>query len=191
MKKTVISQKSLVTSHGGYTLIELTIASALFGFMLIAILAGFIAVVRINQNGQASRATQQNARFVMEEIVRVARTATDAQINGQSLCLTTPGSKVKYFVGTRDGYVRLFKMEMPESGDCAGFSGHSINPITANGVVAQSFYVSYVNQKPPSIEIRLTLSTRSANSSGQCDSNTGSFCSVTTLKSVASLRGQR
>src|SRR5207245_2457162 len=87
----------------GFTLIELLMAMAVFSFMLIIVATGFVQVVRVYQSGIASRTTQQNARLIMDDVVKLIRTSEAAVVIDDSafyshVCLTRNGQLLEYGV---------------------------------------------------------------------------------------------
>jgi prepilin-type N-terminal cleavage/methylation domain-containing protein len=64
---------NIFRNQRGFTFVELVIAMALSSFLMIVLTSGIIQLYRIYQSGQGIRATQQNARFVAEELSRDIR----------------------------------------------------------------------------------------------------------------------
>ena len=94
----------IASKQNGFTLVELILAMAIFSFMLLIILIGFLTIVHLHQSGIAMRDAQQNARYASEDVVRTFRSATDATVtptanpNLNTLCLTVGGASVLYRV---------------------------------------------------------------------------------------------
>ena len=86
--------------EAGFTLVELLLAMAVFSFMLVIVTSGYIQLMRIYQSGLASRATQQNARGVVDNIEQVMRTAGKGWTNtgNTTLCLQTGTGVTEYSV---------------------------------------------------------------------------------------------
>ncbi len=81
----------------GFTMIELVLAMAIFGFFLLIIVTGFINVVRLHNEAYTSNAAQDNARTAMDAMVAAVRdssgvvTPTVQGAPSPTLCLTSAG----------------------------------------------------------------------------------------------------
>jgi len=90
--------------QSGFTLIELTLAMALFSFALIFIVVGFNSIMGLYETGLAMRDTQQVARRALNEIVLDARGATTVTkaaggaAHQQTICLDGPNGMIMYDV---------------------------------------------------------------------------------------------
>lgn len=181
---------------------------AIFSLMLLIIVSGFLGIVRIQQAGLASRNTQHNARFALEEMVREARSASDVSIiTGppgpaplNAVCLRMEGGLVRYQVTA----ARLYRASYPLSGSC-------VNPPTSEKAVTspdvavvrmQATATSTGPVSPPLAGLRLSVSVAStadlsrlepSNQYRSCNQSlSGSqYCSVTNLDSSVTLRGVR
>src|SRR5258705_7656478 len=71
-------------SEQGFTLVELLMAMAVFSFMLLIVVVGFMNIVHLHNQAIASNMAQDNARTVMDEMVRAVR-------DSQGVITTTPG----------------------------------------------------------------------------------------------------
>jgi prepilin-type N-terminal cleavage/methylation domain-containing protein len=76
--------------QGGFTLVELTIALALFSFTLLIMTVGVIQLFKIYQAGIGIRNTQQSARLISEELSRTARDAGAVYAAGDHVCFFNP-----------------------------------------------------------------------------------------------------
>jgi prepilin-type N-terminal cleavage/methylation domain-containing protein len=114
----------------GFTLVEMIMAMAIFSFMLLIILIGFLNIVHLHQAGISARDAQQNARFATEDMVRTMRESSAAQINGAQdlLCLTVGGTAVQY---RRDAAGRIYR---GTGTTCAG-------PFSESALTSSSTYV--------------------------------------------------
>jgi prepilin-type N-terminal cleavage/methylation domain-containing protein len=149
---------ALLPGQSGYTLIELVLAIAVFSFMLLIIVNGYLNVFRIYQNGLASRDTQQNGRIGMEELVRAVREAKD--IRGVAtagdfdyVCLELPNGyirKLMVFIPGGDTYQAMYVVTAPPGPGLSITNCGGLNPTSA-GAVAQkltSNNVEVVEFKP-------------------------------------------
>lgn len=60
-------------SQGGYTIVELIAAMAIFAIVLITAIGSFVSVQKVSQKTAASRLIQQDARFNLEQVARQTR----------------------------------------------------------------------------------------------------------------------
>ena len=78
------------TRQSGFTLVELSLAMAILTFMLLVVSLAYINIARLYNASTAARNVQQNNRFAMEQISRVARNANSAEYTSEggktSLC---------------------------------------------------------------------------------------------------------
>jgi prepilin-type N-terminal cleavage/methylation domain-containing protein len=186
----------------GFTLVELLIAMAVFSFMMMIVTAGFVQVVRIHQSGIASRATQQNARLILDAVSKQIRQSGTAIVTaGGTSQLTqlwlTNGSQLEYYVdpsGDLWAGTNVGSCGPPSDPDhLPGWS--KLNDPTV--AVTQFLATTTAPVHPGMGTVMLTLTLASKNNLDALDSTktrclpgAGSqFCAVTTLSSTASLRG--
>jgi prepilin-type N-terminal cleavage/methylation domain-containing protein len=199
----------------GLTLIEVILAMAVFSLMLLVVVGGFINVVRLQQSGQASRDTQQNGRFAIEEVMRDSRSASSAVVspdngggNPDTLCLLTNSGIIRYRVDS-NRMVRAQTPVIPPSLPQLAAVCNAMDPVaspdrplTSGGVRVVDFQVGIVQEPPsptvnpvPTVDVSLTVASADPTlfnpGTNNCNpSIIGSqFCSVTTLRSAATLRG--
>ena len=175
--KTNIRHFKINQNVSGFTLIELILATAIFSFFLIIALAGYLNVVRLYQNGIASRSTQHNSRFGMEEMVRAVQGAKTATVpSAGTLCLD--GST--YFYTTGAGVLT----EVVGGGCSSG--GSSQVALSSSDVNVASLAFSIDNSSPtiahPTVNITMVIQQGPT-------SGISPFASSTTLTSAATLRG--
>ncbi len=174
----------------GYTLVELLIAMAVFSAVLLITSVGILAVLKVQQNGLASRNTQQNGRFALEDMVRTIRTASavvaDQSVQPNTLCLTLPSMRVKYYVDSATNVLRKAEIDTTDPAACS--QTPTGVAITSSDVVVSALTTTPVGANPISLELVLTISTPQA-SGGVCSGTSGSFCATTTFTSAANLRG--
>ncbi|HSH31748.1 MAG TPA: prepilin-type N-terminal cleavage/methylation domain-containing protein [Candidatus Saccharimonadales bacterium] len=197
-------QKTSVSSQqGGFTMIELLLAMALFSFVLLLVAAGFLQVVKLYQSGLASRNTQQNARFGMEQMIRQARGATGAQRVAATpftdvLCLNGESARVRFYVGAGD---RLYRDIFASNAPCAAGASPPANAISSPDVRVVGFSAVPVTDTTGPVgvtSVQLTLRVASdvtllnpARTACDPAASGSQFCSLTTFTSTASLRGRQ
>lgn len=182
----------------GFTMIELIVAMAVFSFILLIIVVGFLNVVSLRNQALASDMAQDNARTAMNELVRAVRDAADVTIpsypvttTSNTLCLT----KV-------DGHLGSYELVPP--GILTRYDGcgpGKSNPvaITNTGVDVVDFTAKQESFGPgvkkPEIQLSITVASNNgttvvAGASTQCkDTNQDrKFCSTVTLTSGAVAR---
>lgn len=200
-----------IRGQEGFSLVELTIAMAVFSFMLLIVSKGFLQVLRVQQAGVASRNTQQNARLIMEQMTREARSAFDVHIqpgigSTQTICMVTAGGLSEYYVVLVSGIPRLYRGTRDyNSGYVAGvcqpptatqvLSSANVKVVDLSGLVTNPVPVAGEPAPIPSLNmtIKLASATGQLDASGlKCDAGfNNQFCSVTSLTSSISLRGPK
>jgi prepilin-type N-terminal cleavage/methylation domain-containing protein len=180
-----------MNKQSGFTLTEITLAMAIFGFLLAIVLGSVLMFMHIYQQSSAARDVQQNARSAMEQIVRASRTATDAIVvsgsNGNDkLCIAngSADSWLVYFVDTA-GSAPMLKTGASQTGDC------SDDPTNTSDVLSRT--VQAVQMTAKKIDNTVTIDLTVANDASRVDSNnncdpTAGVCSVTSLQSSVDLR---
>jgi len=183
----------------GFTLVELTLAMAIFSFMLALISVGVLQIGRIYQSGVYSRRTQETARNIMEDIAREVRSSTNIEVaSANRLCMSNSSQVIEY---TRDD--SDFLRKTLATGSCSGLANaqttNLIDPTAASGALrAQRFDASGINNQSGaigSVEVSMIITTAAEDllntDQTACETaRTGShFCSSTSLVNTVSLRG--
>jgi len=110
--------------QSGFTLVELTLAMAIFSFALIIFVSGFQTIMKLYQTGLAMRDTQQSARIAINRIVVDARgsssavvgAATTTTVQGgttsvEPICLFNSNGMIYYYVDSNgDLYRNTYKV---------------------------------------------------------------------------------
>jgi prepilin-type N-terminal cleavage/methylation domain-containing protein len=195
----------------GFTLIELLLAMAVFSFMLLIIVVGFINIVRIHNSAIASNLTQDSANAGMNAVVNAVRDSagvvsmtynTNAlgEQYATNLCLYSKGGaqEIIYLkniapVGGASQY------QLTRADGCAAKNNQVA--LTSVTVTVPYFYVIQKTSSPgvpnfkPELQITLKVASKSTTSvltalSGPnvgCRNNNyeREFCSVVTLTSGA------
>lgn len=198
----------------GFTLVELIMAMALMGWLLILMTSGFIQVVRGYENSRSIRETQQVTRLALETVVSEVRNAKFAQINhANELCLTednlpspNPVSGILFEQVGYPEHIVKYNITVPPNGSCATSNrvsaGQAITPSSPNQSIRVLTFQNSIIQPgvsggTQSVQtlIRTTAVTdNELNLSGPapiCNPNpavsTG-FCNITEFHTSASLR---
>ncbi len=207
MLETNPSVAPVVKRQGGFSLIELLLAMALFSFALLVISIGFLALFRIYQSGINDRRTQLNARQAIDQIVEAARGAQGfndvTTLNAGVLCLDGTG-KMYYVSGTA-----LVEANWDSSQTCDATHGTSPLAITTNEVQVAALNVEQYDDLNPAtgqpllcnnlalcqldtvrVDVRVTINKNDLDSSGNCKPAAAAFsCSVTPISTTITSRG--
>lgn len=186
------------TKQAGFTLVEITLAMAIFTFMLLVVSLAYINIARLYNASTAARGVQQNNRFAMEQITRIARTSTEARwvstAAGDGLCLKSTLSGAQFFylhsVDSGDPH----KNELRQATDC-------VTPNDSNSKVVSSprtyaAKMSIEAQAPGTVTVNLWMVSRTdllktVNADLQCNQGPGAeFCAVSKLTTTVELRGE-
>jgi prepilin-type N-terminal cleavage/methylation domain-containing protein len=188
----------LVTRRGGdeagFTMIELMVAMAVFSFMLLIIVVGFINVVRIHNQALASNIAQDNARGAMDELVRAVRDSTGVVTplpgaSSNTLCLADASGPPKvYYVSPLPPAANAM---LYRATDCAAHVGAT--PVLSQSVKVVGFTATVETSGSaivkPHVELNITVasSNGTASPTGVCGPTNADrqFCSSITLTSGA------
>lgn len=198
----------------GFTLVELLVAMAVFSFVLVIIVVGFMNIVTIHNAALASNQAQDSVRSAMDEMVQAVRDSTGVQSiqndappgvtgalgpNFDVVCLNNAtGGPKEYFVAgsprqlwERDGICDT--TPPPTAAD---------TPLTSTDEEVQGFQVKQVPDPSvtglpptwkPQVEITISLGSANGTISGgstSCNANAAdrAYCSTATLTSGATPR---
>ncbi len=193
-------------------------AMAIFSFMLLIIVGGYLNVFKLYQNGLASRDTQQNGRFGMEEMVRTVRESKDALgvVSGGDfdyVCLQSQtGAMSKLMTAASGSYqvLQIVVLPNPAAFDLATCGALSAATAGVATEILSSTNVEVVSFKPTvllaptaagskSVMLELKIATHKNGLSFGVDTvtqktcstvTTSQFCSITTYESSATVRGK-
>jgi prepilin-type N-terminal cleavage/methylation domain-containing protein len=179
----------------GFTLIELLVAMAVFSFMLLIIVVGFMNIVNVHNAALASNHAQDSARAAMDEMVQGVRDSTGVQwihqypayaglmdpgvandSNFDVFCLSSAsGNAQEYFVAWVAA-LSTHQLFVRNTGNC---STAALNPtdtaLTANNMDVRYFDVKQVPDPTvtglpagwkPQVEMTLKLGTNNGTASG-------------------------
>jgi prepilin-type N-terminal cleavage/methylation domain-containing protein len=178
------------SSEGGFTLVELLVAMAVFSFMLVIVVVGFINVVHMHNQAIASNMSQDNARTAMDELVRAVR-------DSAGVVSTTAGPSGTLCLASPTGQQRIYYLNagvLTRADNCTTRTGPQ--QITSSSVTVSNFEATVQSTGPKVVKpvVRLTVTMGSSNGTTigagtalRCrDSNQErTFCSIVTLTSAA------
>jgi len=178
------------TRQAGFTLVEITLAMAIFTFMLLVVSLAYINIARLYNAGTAARNVQQNNRFALEQMTRVARTSksvtmldTDSHGSLTGICF---GSSNLFFV--QNGELRQATVT-----DCRAVPTQS-QLLSAKGVSVARLEAD--ESSDGTVTIRLWMASRvdlldtTDPNRLQCRGGAGTeFCAINKLVTTVELRG--
>ena len=176
-------------SQSGFTLTEVSLSMAVFGFLLSLSLGAILMIFHMYQQGTVSRDVQQNARLAMESMVRDSRLASQAGAGNGICILGGSGWEVFYISGNK-----LWSQEKTgiNPADCSGgLPIGSAKSLMSDSVQAAVLSGSVANNTL-FIQLSVTSDTNLLNGTRtQCDpTKTGAhLCTLTTLQSTVDLQG--
>ena len=202
-------------NHQGFTLVELTMAMAVFSLMLLIVVAGVINIFHLYDGGLAMRDTQQDARSGLADIINeghgayqvslASHTIPGTSITYQSICYFEPGQVVEFYLASTNNNasnVGLYKLILPSrTTTCPNPATNPSGQIITSAAVtilslAATFGgpTTYTPGSPQILNINsfsVAPQTAIANNSVVGNSCRSGFvyCTVTTLQSSVSLQG--
>lgn len=182
-----------MTRQSGFTLVEISLAMAIFTFMLLVVSLSYINIARLYNASTAARTVQQNNRFAMEQITRNARSANKATIVNGGLCLES-SSKTTYFYLRNVGGGDALKNELVQADACTSPESHNPRTLTSAGS-----YAAKLEAEPEVGAVTVSLWMVSKTNlldtvdvgALRCKGGVGSeFCSINKLTTTVELRGE-
>lgn len=188
-------------SAAGFTLIELILAMAVFSFMLLIVVSGFMTIVHMHNQAAALNDAQDNAQAAMDQVVEAVRNSPSGVApvvlgtppQGASLCVQNSSGSEQIF------YVDSASKALMRATDCT--NRLNAQALTNANVFVSNFAPTLVTTSgsagsKPDVEVALTVATNNGTTNGasgeavQCGVGTSqqTFCSVVTLKSGAAPR---
>jgi prepilin-type N-terminal cleavage/methylation domain-containing protein len=191
---------TLIKNKRGFTMVELTIGTAIFSVLMVGTTITLINIFHIYQKGIAVRATQKNVRIVADTIAKDASGAQQITIAAgpNRLCLQTdrtkPSRMIQYaIVGTA---LRRAEGNNTPPGTCPSIVNATSPPMTSGEVTIFNFNPT----AGPTDHLADYQFTAVANSNladynpvlQQCNfAPAGAqFCSATTLNASVDARGE-
>lgn len=190
----------------GFTLVELTIAIALYSFLLLIVLGGFMGVFWIFNKVNTANKVQQDARTSIDVITRATRFSNQAQV------LSDPNqanvSKVLCVSGA-DGNFRFYRAKIEGSENHAIYqqnvdtcsSSGNVNPeevpssgntnlikLTSDGVDVKSFDPTMLDNNS-SVELKVDVASGPSVTPTTAIDRFESYVSFQTVVNVRSYRG--
>jgi prepilin-type N-terminal cleavage/methylation domain-containing protein len=175
----------------GYTLIELLMAMAVFSFMLVIIVAGFINIVRLHNASVATNIVQDNAQTIMASLERVVRNGTSVDtaslaagklcVDGNQLVALNPVTYALTLTSVVNCITPIGAPANLMSSDVKVFSFVAINdtPLQVRPTIRLAITVGSANG---------TVTAAGANSSCGGNASDRAFCAVSTITGAATPR---
>lgn len=172
----------IINKQSGFTLIEIMIAMAVFSMSIIIITISFVGLVRSQRTATEDRATQQNARVIIEDIVRDIRAASSVSecvVNGKQALLVNKETAVIYYPDSDNKLIRgTFTAGTPSCTPPA-----SSETLTSRFVTVREFVRVVIADAPTpadlksrAVDVKLVLTSGNSNS-------------ATTMHTIGSTRG--
>ena len=204
-------ERSLPQSRSeGFTLIELTLATAFIAFILIFMLATMIQVMSNYNKGLAVKQINQTARTVSEEMGQLIQSTSATAINtayisNGRVCLGGVSYVWNVNGATTNKYTTGSSFTMVRVNDAAGALCSSglpaVNPSNASELLSTNIWVQQVNVAVSSnqklVDITIGLSTAAPNQPTGTDAILGTicdggkdsqYCAVATFKTTVSTK---
>jgi prepilin-type N-terminal cleavage/methylation domain-containing protein len=184
-------RRRVVAGEGGFTMIELLVAMSVFSFMLLIIVVGFINIVRMHNQALASGVAQDNARVMMDELVRGVRdsagvTSPAPGIPSATLCLANASGPQQYYYVNAGTLFRGDGCTAPANVRALSSSAVSVTSFVATVESAGAEIVK------PEVKLALTVASNNGTTTGsgagvRCGPTNAerTFCAVITLTSGA------
>jgi prepilin-type N-terminal cleavage/methylation domain-containing protein len=189
-------RRSDASRQAGFTLIELLVAMAIFSFILLIIVSGFLMVMRMRNKALAYNMVQDSARTAMNELVRAVRDSSGvvpasvvAGPNG-AICLQQTGGQVLRYYVTGGILTRATACTAPFT-NAQAITNSSVR-VTRFDVRQENSSATNPNIKPEML-ITLTVASNNgtavvaADGSATCSTNSHDlpYCAVQNLTSGA------
>lgn len=185
----------IVTDKSGFTLVELVVAMAVFSFMLLIVVEGYMNIAKLHDQALAGNQVQDSTRTAMDAMVQAVRDSTGAvsptfgSPASNTLCLASDStSDQDFFVSGGVLY---------EANTCTAPAVANSQALTNSSSQVTSFKATIktggTGVTEPEVEMTLTLAsnngTTTTSSQGVTTCNNTNqareFCSVETLTSGA------
>lgn len=134
-------------AKGGFTLVELIIAMAVFSMAIVVLTISFIGLVRAQRTASEDRESQQNARTIVEDIVKDIRASTSVTactVDGKEALLLAKEVPVLYFRSTGN---QMLRANLRSPSCPAGAPGDS-ETLTSRVVTAETFDIAIISDAP-------------------------------------------
>lgn len=177
------------SNQSGFTLVELTLATAFIAFILIFMLTTMLSVMSNYNKGLAVKQINQTARTVTDEMSRLVQSTDTTTINTSRIAngrVCVGG--VSYVWNVRnttanqytDGTVVKFARVNDAGGALCGSSLPAVNPANASEMLSSQIWVQQMNLAVSSnqslVDITIGLSTAAPNQPTGTDSVLGTIC---------------
>jgi len=118
LKDSIYQRREQSIGAGGFTLIEVVIALAIFSFIIGGIISFSVNSVKASQKSQAIQEATDNARYAIDDLAKKVRTSSGAKIvspggevnSGLNLFFVDNKTLVKYCYGFDNGEMQVAKI---------------------------------------------------------------------------------
>ncbi len=187
-----------MNKQAGFTLVEISMAMAIFTFMLLVVSMAYINIARLYNASTAARNVQQNNRFAMEQISRVARTAISADEAPES-AMVQQGTCFKSSSGEQLFYLHSLsaaqntEFQLRQSSSCDSPTDSNSKVLTSPGIYVAKLQTTRL-QNTVTISLwmsaRVDLLDQNEQSGLKCKTGVGTeFCAINKLTTTVELRG--
>lgn len=194
-----MNMKKLHNKQSGFTLVEISLAMAVLTLILMLVSMAYISILRSYKASMAARNVQQNNRFIMEQITRVARRSDSVTVTATGLCFDATGDRYFYLEPDTSGDANKNILHQASVADCANTTiTYNDHVLTSSGTYVAKWLAdtSASTAKVKVLTLSLWVVSRtdllnSLSPSGlQCDRKVGAeFCAVNKLTTTVELRG--
>ena len=184
--------------QAGFTLVEISMAMAIFTFMLLVVSMAYINIARLYNASTAARNVQQNNRFAMEQISRVARSSVsadevpDSAMVQQGVCFKSSSGEQLFYLHSLSA-AQDTEFELRQSSSCNNPTDGNSKVLTSSGVYVAKLEAKRIQN---TITISMWMSARvdlldTNDPSGlKCKTGAGTeFCAINKLTTTVELRG--
>ncbi|HEX9594713.1 MAG TPA: prepilin-type N-terminal cleavage/methylation domain-containing protein [Candidatus Saccharimonadales bacterium] len=177
-------------NQAGFTLIELLLATALFSFVLLFLVAGFVQINQAYNKGITVKRVHESARLLVSDLTRtMSSTSSTNGLQINSGCLIAGGVRYKWNIGLITPYTAaqysIARDTKPNCGDAVdGSSQYLLDP----KVMIHSLSI-VPDASGQVIRISTELGSNTDDGSNNpCDPITDNYCDRASLTTVVTLR---
>lgn len=185
----------------GFTLVELTIAIALYSFLLLIVLGGFLGVFWIFNKVNISNKVQQDGRASIDVITRATRFADSARVetsqvntNTKAFCISGADGRIMFFRAKTS--TQKYAIYQKNSDTCSipnpediPANEVSLQRLTTNSVNVAKFNPTMLDNNS-SVELKVDISSGLDVTPTTAIDRFESYVSFQTVVNVRSYRGQ-
>ncbi len=180
------------SNQGGFTLVEISMAMAIFTFMLLVVSLAYINIARLYNAATVARNVQQNNRFAMEQISRVARVSQKAAAANNGVCFSSGKGETLFYLKHLDGPSAANNV-LVQSSDCGQPLDSNSVTLSSPNTYASRLEVDTLVGNTVTITLWMASKTDLLNTATNptCASGAGSeFCAINKLTTTLEMRGE-